>query len=290
MNQEIGKKLLSILKVEQVKKDEPMKIHTTFRVGGPASYFVTPETEEEVAKVIEVCTQENVPYYIVGNGSNLLVSDQGYEGVIIQIYKQMNRVEITENEIHAQAGALLSMIANRAMEAELTGFEFAAGIPGTLGGACVMNAGAYGGEMKDVLETVTVLTRDGDVKTLTKDELELGYRTSVIAKKDYIALSAVIRLENGKKEKDLYQNLFIDTYNRKNTNEQITGTIFQERMVIIMNKDYEKAEQQSQRMLGIGILVIVLIFVIIWYRYLKKKKERMIEESSYESNYTEKRP
>ena len=180
MNQEIGKKLLSILKVEQVKKDEPMKIHTTFRVGGPASYFVTPETEEEVAKVIEVCTQENVPYYIVGNGSNLLVSDQGYEGVIIQIYKQMNQVEITENEIHAQAGALLSMIANRAMEAELTGFEFAAGIPGTLGGACVMNAGAYGGEMKD--------------------ELELGYRTSVIAKKDYIVLSAVIRLENGKKE------------------------------------------------------------------------------------------
>ena len=175
MNQEIGKKLLSILKV-------------------------TPETEEEVAKVIEVCTQENVPYYIVGNGSNLLVSDQGYEGVIIQIYKQMNRVEITENEIHAQAGALLSMIANRAMEAELTGFEFAAGIPGTLGGACVMNAGAYGGEMKEVLETVTVLTRDGDVKTLTKDELELGYRTSVIAKKDYIVLSAVIRLENGKKE------------------------------------------------------------------------------------------
>ena len=97
-------------------------------------------------------------------------------------------------------------------------------------------------------------------------------------------------IENGKKEKDRYQNLFIDTYNRKNTNEQITGTIFQERMVIIMNKDYEKAEQQSQRMLGIGILVIVLIFVIIWYRYLKKKKERMIEESSYESNYTEKRP
>ena len=96
---------------------------------------------------------------------------------------------------------MLSMIANRAMEAELTGFEFAAGIPGTLGGACVMNAGAYGGEMKEVLETVTVLTRDGDVKTLTKDELELGYRTSVIAKKDYIVLSAVIRLENGKKKR-----------------------------------------------------------------------------------------
>lgn len=200
MNQEFYKKLESILTEEQVKIEEPMKNHTTFRVGGPAAYFVMPRTAEEVAKVTELCAQENVPYYIVGNGSNLLVSDQGYEGVIIQIYKQMNQVEITENEIHAQAGALLSMIANRAMEAELTGFEFAAGIPGTLGGACVMNAGAYGGEMKDVLETVTVLTRDGDVKTLTKDELELGYRTSVIAKKDYIVLSAVIRLENGKKE------------------------------------------------------------------------------------------
>ena len=197
MNQEIGKKLLSILKVEQVKKDEPMKIHTTFRVGGPASYFVTPETEEEVAKVIEVCTQENVPYYIVGNGSNLLVSDQGYEGVIIQIYKQMNRVEITENEIHAQAGALLSMIANRAMEAELTGFEFAAGIPGTLGGACVMNAGAYGGEMKDVLKEVTVLTDEGEFLTIPKEELELGYRTSVIAKKGYIVIEAVLELKSG---------------------------------------------------------------------------------------------
>ncbi|HBH98538.1 MAG TPA: hypothetical protein DDY23_03180 [Lachnospiraceae bacterium] len=115
---------------------------------------------------------------------------------------------------------------------------------------------------------------DGKLKT-SRDNIENSVKENVF---------------DGKKEKDLYQNLFIDTYNRKNTNEQITGTIFQERMVIIMNKDYEKAEQQSQRMLGIGILVIVLIFVIIWYRYLKKKKERMIEESSYESNYTEKRP
>ena len=193
-------KLEELIGKGHVLYDEPMKKHTTFRVGGPARALVEPGSAEDVKSVVEFCKSEQIPYYIVGNGSNLLVSDQGYEGVIIQIYKQMNRVEITENEIHAQAGALLSMIANRAMEAELTGFEFAAGIPGTLGGACVMNAGAYGGEMKDVLETVTVLTRDGDVKTLTKDELELGYRTSVIAKKDYIVLSAVIRLENGRKE------------------------------------------------------------------------------------------
>lgn len=201
MNQELGKKLLSILKEEQVKKDEPMKSHTTFRVGGPADYFVTPQTAEEVAKVIEACTQEKGPYYIVGNGSNLLVSDKGYEGVIIQIYKQMNQVKVEGAQIHAQAGALLSMIAKRALDAELTGFEFAAGIPGTLGGACVMNAGAYGGEMKDVLKSVTVLTDKGEVKTLAKEELELGYRTSVIAKKGYIVLEAVLELQKGEKEK-----------------------------------------------------------------------------------------
>ena len=186
MEQNFETCLYNMVDASKVQKDEPMKKHTTFRIGGPADYFIMPSNEKELAEAVRVCRKFLIPIYIVGNGSNLLVSDQGYEGVIIQIYKQMNQVEITENEIHAQAGALLSMIANRAMEAELTGFEFAAGIPGTLGGACVMNAGAYGGEMKDVLETVNVLTRDGDVKTLTKDELELGYRTSVIAKKDYI--------------------------------------------------------------------------------------------------------
>ena len=120
--------------------------------------------------------------------------------MIIQIYKQMNQVKVEGAQIHAQAGALLSMIAKRALGAELTGFEFAAGIPGTLGGACVMNAGAYGGEMKDVLKSVTVLTDKGEVKTLAKEELELGYRTSVIAKKGYIVLEAVLELQKGEKE------------------------------------------------------------------------------------------
>ena len=200
MNQEFYKKLESILTEEQVKIEEPMKNHTTFRVGGPAAYFVMPRTAEEVAKVTELCAQENVPYYIVGNGSNLLVSDKGYDGVIIQIYKQMSRVEVKGREIYAQAGALLSMVAKRALDTELAGFEFAAGIPGTLGGACVMNAGAYGGEMKDVLKSVTVLDKDGNVKKLAKDELELGYRTSVIAKKGYIVLDAVMELKEGKAE------------------------------------------------------------------------------------------
>ena len=148
MNQILYNELLKIMSEEQVKTEEPMKNHTTFRVGGPAEFFVMPRSAEEVKKVINLCRRESFPYYIIGNGSNLLVSDQGYRGVVLQIYKEMSYIEIEENVVVAQAGALLSAIANKALENGLTGFEFAAGIPGTLGGACVMNAGAYGGEMK----------------------------------------------------------------------------------------------------------------------------------------------
>ena len=194
-------KLCDAIGAASVREQEPMSAHTTFRAGGPARYFVTPEGEKELAAVLAACREAEKAYYILGNGSNLLVSDKGYEGVIIQIYKQMNQVKVEGAQIHAQAGALLSMIAKRALDAELTGFEFAAGIPGTLGGACVMNAGAYGGEMKDVLKSVTVLTGKGEVKMLAKEELELGYRTSVIAKKGYIVLEAVLELQKGEKEK-----------------------------------------------------------------------------------------
>ena len=200
MNQILYNELLKIMSEEQVKTEEPMKNHTTFRVGGPAEFFVMPRTAEEVKKVINLCRRESFPYYIIGNGSNLLVSDQGYRGVVLQIYKEMSYIEIEENVIVAQAGALLSAIANKALENGLTGFEFAAGIPGTLGGACVMNAGAYGGEMKDVLEEVTVLTEEGEVLIIPKENLELGYRTSIIARKGYIVLEARIQLREGEKE------------------------------------------------------------------------------------------
>ena len=190
-------KLAAIVREEQVQKEEPMQKHTTFRVGGPADYFVMPESREQVQKVVALCKEENVPYYIVGNGSNLLVSDQGYHGVIIQIGKKMSRIEVDGEQICVQAGALLSAVANRALENDLTGFEFAAGIPGSFGGACVMNAGAYGGEMKDVLLSVTVLTPEGEFLTIPKEKLELGYRTSVIEKKHYLVLEAVIGLKEG---------------------------------------------------------------------------------------------
>ena len=177
-----------------------MKTHTTFRVGGPADYFVMPETAEEVQRVTELCRMEEVPCYVIGNGSNLLVSDDGYRGVILQIYRSMSGISVQGNIIRAQAGALLSAIAAKACENSLTGFEFAAGIPGTIGGASVMNAGAYGGEMKDVLKSVTVLDSAGQIRRIDRENLEMGYRTSIISREGYITLEAEIELSAGNPE------------------------------------------------------------------------------------------
>ena len=200
MNKIFYEALVKVLDEDQIKPEEPMKNHVTFRVGGPADFFVTPKNYEELSWVLKCCAKYEMPCYIMGNGSNLLVSDQGYRGVVIQLFRQLSDIQCEGNVIRAQAGALLSAVANRALEEKLTGFEFAAGIPGTLGGACVMNAGAYGGEMKDVLKSVAVLTREGERITLQKNELELGYRTSIIAKKNYIVLEAEIELEVGDAE------------------------------------------------------------------------------------------
>lgn len=197
MDQRFENELKKVLSERQVKTGEPMEMHTTFRVGGPTDYFVLPETKEELRDVVSLCKREDMPYYILGNGSNLLVSDKGYRGVIIQIFKSMNKIRVDGNCIYAQAGALLSAIASRALEKSLKGFEFASGIPGTLGGACVMNAGAYGGEMKQVLRQVTVLDAEGNIAVIPSEELEMGYRTSVIAKEGHIVLEAVIELKEG---------------------------------------------------------------------------------------------
>lgn len=192
--------LCDLLGEGKVLIDEPMSRHTTFKVGGPADYFVIPEGPEEIKEVITLLKREDIPYYILGNGSNLLVGDKGYRGVIIQMYKNLNRIDTKGNQIYAQAGALLSKIAAEAQAQSLTGFEFASGIPGTVGGAVMMNAGAYGGEMSHVLVNATILTQEGVIKTLTLDELELGYRTSIIARNSYVVLEAVICLEPGNPE------------------------------------------------------------------------------------------
>ncbi len=217
MTQNFYKELAAILPENRIRTDEPMKQHTTFRTGGLADYFVMPETKEELRGIVALLKSARRPYYIVGNGSNLLISDTGYRGTIIQIYKEMSKITVNGNEIRAQAGALLSKIAGKALETGLTGFEFAAGIPGTLGGACVMNAGAYGGEMKDVLSEVLVLTPEGEFVTLSAEELDFGYRTSVIAKKGYIVLEASVILSKGV-EKEIRERM--EELRRKRVSKQ----------------------------------------------------------------------
>ena len=203
MNRDFFEELIRTLEEGRVRTDESMKQHTTFRTGGKADFFVTPGTKEELRDVVEVCKKRRMPYYIIGNGSNLLVSDTGYRGVIIQIYREMSEITADKGCITAQAGALLSKVACRAYEEGLAGFEFASGIPGTVGGACMMNAGAYGGEMKDVLSRVQVLTGEGKVEELSPGDLELGYRTSNILKKGYVVLGAWFCLKKGDPDKIL---------------------------------------------------------------------------------------
>ena len=194
MNEKIKQRFCQQLGDECVRFEEPMCDHTTFRIGGPAEVFVMPESYEQIAWVIRQCRQAELPYFILGNGSNLLVSDHGYRGVIIQLDRNLGEITVKGTEIRAAAGSLLSTIAATARKSSLTGFEFAGGIPGTLGGAVTMNAGAYGGEMKDVLKEVTVMNQDGEILTIPADKLELGYRTSIIKTAGYIVLEAVISL------------------------------------------------------------------------------------------------
>lgn len=181
----------------RVWRNEPMKKHTTFRIGGAADYYICPENAGQLKTVRDICIAADIPYYIIGNGSNMLVSDNGYRGVIIQTGRNLNGITVEREILRAQSGALLSQLARTALEQSLTGLEFAAGIPGTVGGAVVMNAGAYGGEIKDVLLEATVLTAPGEVVTLMAEELELGYRSSIIKRRKDIVLEAVFKLEAG---------------------------------------------------------------------------------------------
>lgn len=187
---------ISLLGEENVFIAEPMSKHTTFRIGGNADIFVTPATDEQVVGAINIAKNNNLNYYIVGNGSNLLVKDNGFRGVIIQLYKKFNKITVSDDVITAQAGALLSSTAKQALNNSLSGMECLSGIPGTIGGAVCMNAGAYGGEIKDICKFVKVFY-DGEIKTITNEEAGFGYRTSNIMKNNMIVLEAVLKLEKG---------------------------------------------------------------------------------------------
>ena len=193
----LKQELLACLGEEGLKLHEMMKEHTTFRVGGAADYFIQPKSAEELRAAFEILHRYEMPVLVIGNGSNLLVRDKGIRGAVIQIYNRMAEITIEGNTIHTKGGALLSAVAARAADKGLTGLEFASGIPGSIGGAVVMNAGAYGGEMKDVLASVDVLTQDLEIKTIPAAELNLGYRYSSIPEKGYIVLGATLQLKKG---------------------------------------------------------------------------------------------
>ncbi len=192
--------LCKINDTNNVLRDEPMSRHTTFRIGGPAAIFCMPGNAAALSETVRVCREAEVPYSILGNGSNVLVSDEGFDGVVIQLFRNMDTLRVRGNLLEAEAGALLIRIAHLAAKEGLTGLEFASGIPGTLGGALVMNAGAYGGEMKDVVKEAVVMKEDGDLLRLSKEELDFGYRSSIIAKEGYLVLSALLELEKGDPE------------------------------------------------------------------------------------------
>lgn len=196
-DQNFWNQLCRIAGSDNVFAEEPMKKHTTFRIGGPADYFVTPHSKEEMKELLILCRKEQTPFYIMGNGSNLLVGDKGYRGVVIQLFKNLSNITVEHGRIHAEAGALLSRISKKAADAGLTGMEFASGIPGTLGGALTMNAGAYGGEMKDILLEAEVLTAEGELQRIPVDEMDMGYRTSAVTEKHWLVLGAALRLQAG---------------------------------------------------------------------------------------------
>ncbi len=182
---------------EYVLREEPMSRHTTFQVGGPAEVYVTPDARS-IGSVVRYCREAKVPYLVIGNGSNLLCGDGGVRGVVIEIGRRMAAIDVTGCRIQAEAGALLSAIATAAAQEALAGFEFAAGIPGSIGGAAVMNAGAYGGEMRDILTEVAVLAEDGEVRTVPAAELDLSYRHSAIPERGWLVLSVTLGLTKGR--------------------------------------------------------------------------------------------
>lgn len=200
MYTEFTKQIVSFMDAKDIKIEELMSKHTSFRVGGPAKVFLNVRSEEILSRVLLTLKEMQLPYFVLGNGSNLLVSDEGYEGVIVYLSDEFAKVVIKENEITAGAAAFLGKVARDAMEHGLSGLEFAAGIPGSLGGGVVMNAGAYGGELSQVITRVRAMNAVGNVIILEKNELLLGYRTSIFKMQPFIILEVTMELKPDDKE------------------------------------------------------------------------------------------
>lgn len=200
MNQAVLQAIGNYVPREHISLLEPMSKHTSFRIGGPADCFVELENTKQLIGVSQYLKQAGIPFFVLGNGSNLLVSDDGYRGVILHIGQYMSKIEVDDCTIRAQAGASMAQIARAAWENGLTGLEFASGIPGTVGGGVVMNAGAYGGELCQVVVRVNVVNRDGECMELDRETMEFGYRTSVIKNHPFIVTDVVFCLQRGDRQ------------------------------------------------------------------------------------------
>lgn len=196
MKQSLYSQLVAIVGEPYVKQKEPMSRYTTFQVGGFADFLVLPETIEQIQEIIQLAKREEISYLLLGNGSNMLVSDRGFSGIVLRFHR-FQKMEVNGEQITAQAGVSLALLGKMAWKHSLTGLEFAAGIPGTLGGAIRMNAGAYGGEMKDVVTEVKVLTEEGEVLVLPAKQLEFAYRKSIVEEKNYVVLEVKMKLQQG---------------------------------------------------------------------------------------------
>jgi len=200
LNNTVFSLLKNVLEEKSILCDEPMSQHTSFKIGGCADFLVLPESVEQIKKTVSVLKDNHIKYTVVGNGSNILVDDEGIRGVVIKIGKNFSDVNVCANTVTACCGVLLSRLANIALEKSLSGLEFASGIPGTLGGAVIMNAGAYGGEMKDIVSKTVYLGQDGEIHTVSGDEHGFGYRTSVFKEGDIVLESTLVLTEGNKDE------------------------------------------------------------------------------------------
>ncbi len=200
LNHDIYEYIQKIVPPEDVMRNEPLKKHTTFRVGGEAEVLIKISQREQLLRLVPFFKKLEIDFFIIGNGSNVLVSDKGYQGVVLQIGERMDEVSVDGNRITVQAGALMSKTAAIAMDHNLAGMEFASGIPGTVGGGIMMNAGAYGGEMEQITESVLIMDEAGELMELNHDTMEFGYRTSVVKNRPYIVLEAVLGLQPGDAE------------------------------------------------------------------------------------------
>ncbi|MDD2586156.1 MAG: UDP-N-acetylmuramate dehydrogenase [Syntrophomonadaceae bacterium] len=194
-------RILNFIPAERVKFNEPMHRHTTFRIGGPADVLIMPESFAEVTEIVSFCKDRGISFFILGMGSNILVRDKGIRGVVIKLGNKLKNIRISDNNIYAETGIRLSELSKRAAAHSLSGLEFAEGIPGSLGGAVVMNAGAYGGEISKVVAEVEAINDSGLVKKFTPEQIQYGYRKSIFQNSDYIILAASFKLEYGEKEK-----------------------------------------------------------------------------------------